>query len=130
MTYNEFDSLKKYLQYNTDAKTVIIGNKILSDNQYPAIRILIDETGKIDEVKQNHFMPFTLAMKIQIVDIDDEERLIKTLKIMDDFLTYIRNFHPEKGHYLSDGPLPEYTENLYIIRFIYNMKFRLQNTGG
>jgi hypothetical protein len=130
MTYDELIELKEYLSYKTDAKTVVIGKHDLSDMQYPAIQIIPDEGGIIDNVQESRMNTFSIDVKLQIVDTDEPEKLINTLKVMDDLLREINEFHEAKGHYLEEDFTTEYTANNYTITFVYRLKLRQHNIGG
>ena len=127
MTYDRLLDLQEYLKFNIGCQ-VKIGRQTVSINEYPMILIIPDENGTIQNVKNSKFITYNFNVKLQIIGVDNYKMLIKPIKIMDDLLRVINNFYSEEGHILYPDFNTEYTENNYIITFIYQMNFRIQNT--
>ena len=124
MIVSELYDLKQYL---TDkCKCIVgIGDGDTGSNQYPFIKILIDDNTELYKSNNKlNTIDFTTSLKIQV----DKNNEIKALEVLERLLLNIDNFNPQSGHYV-DNIAPDYVEERYEITVSYVLKIILQNTN-
>uniref|UniRef100_A0A6M3M742 Tail protein n=1 Tax=viral metagenome TaxID=1070528 RepID=A0A6M3M742_9ZZZZ len=118
MILKELDELERFIQIKTACRTSF-GDEDLATDDLPCIKIIPVPSFAVNMISKNDYdVQYTLQLQI-VVQRKSEKTAIALLEKL---LTSLPDFHPEKGHVISNSGSANYDQNNYLINTFFSIK--------